>query len=118
MTTEGGEEQPPLDGPEFEDIVDEVRIGTNVEAAVTDATTTTELKVSIPEKQEDTRKRLAIGLTAAAVLFGIGYVLAPLYADKEAWEQAQEAFQVVFTAMIGLAGSAVGFYFSTRNSDT
>lgn len=69
----------------------------------------------LDERQEDTRKALAIGLSAATLLIGLIYLLVPLWAGAEKWDRASSPFQVVFTAIVGLTGSAIGYYFSSRN---
>jgi hypothetical protein len=62
-----------------------------------------------------TRLALAGGLLAilGVLTLGTGWFVAN-YPDKE---KAIEAFlQLVFTPLIGLVGSVVGFYFGTRSS--
>ncbi|EID78269.1 MULTISPECIES: hypothetical protein [Rhodococcus] len=92
--------------------VDEVNVGT------TDPRVTEQPEVTIrrlDERQEDTRKALAIGLSVATFLVGLIYLLVPLWAGTDKWDRASSPFQVVFTAMVGLTGSAIGYYFSSRN---
>nr|WP_240918880.1 hypothetical protein [Rhodococcus sp. 14C212] len=96
----------------------EVRLGPDVEADVTSdnlAVTQSELTVSIGHQQEKTRKLLAFGMAAATVLVGVAYFLVPLWAGTQKWERAEPAFQVVFTALVGFTGSAITFYFTTRD---
>ncbi|MFD7011444.1 hypothetical protein [Rhodococcus jostii] len=84
--------------------VDEVNVGS------TDPQVTEQPEVTIrrlDERQEDTRKALAIGLSVATFLVGLIYLLVPLWAGADKWDRASSPFQVVFTAMVGLTGSAM-----------
>ena len=92
--------------------VDEVNVGSS------DPQVAAQPEVTIhrlDERQEDTRKALAIGLSVATFLVGLIYLLVPLWAGADKWDRASSPFQVVFTAMVGLTGSAIGYYFSSRN---
>ena len=92
--------------------VDEVNVGS------TDPQVTEQPEIIIrrlDDRQEDTRKALAIGLSVATFLVGLIYLLAPLWVGADKWDRASSPFQVVFTAMVGLTGSAIGYYFSSRN---
>ncbi|MFC9839847.1 hypothetical protein ACFVKB_39625 [Rhodococcus sp. NPDC127530] len=91
--------------------VDEVNVGT-ADPQVTEQPEVTIRRLD--ERQEDTRKALAIGLSVATFLVGLIYLLVPLWAGADKWDRASSPFQVVFTAMVGLTGSAIGYYFSSR----
>ncbi|PBC47233.1 hypothetical protein [Rhodococcus sp. ACPA1] len=114
MTEPDGPTVPAEDGVTARDdtTVDEVNVGS------TDPQVTEQPEVTIrrlDERQEDTRKALAIGLSIATFLVGLIYLLVPLWAGADKWDRASSPFQVVFTAMVGLTGSAIGYYFSSRN---
>jgi hypothetical protein len=68
----------------------------------------------IAEKQEDTRGRIAVGLT-----FILGFILfstLAVAAFTGRWEESIEFLKFVLPAVVGLLGSALGFYFGTRPS--
>ncbi|TQC47005.1 hypothetical protein EEB14_22720 [Rhodococcus sp. WS4] len=92
--------------------VDEVRITEDIPVSVYE--TTTDAKVGMAVRQEGTREWLALTLTLTTIAFGVAYVWAPMFVDEFDWERARDSFQVVFTTMVGLAGTAIGYYFSER----
>jgi putative Mn2+ efflux pump MntP len=74
-------------------------------------------KRTVPERQEDTRKLLAIGFSIATFAVGVAYIFVPVWAHNDSWDRAGSAFQTVFTAMVGITGTAIGYYFSTSQHD-
>jgi len=72
-----------------------------------------EIGPSLELRQEWTRSWLAlilVALLAAVVLLPLLFV----YLDR--WDPVKEWFQAALPAIVGLVGSAMGFYFGTRNT--
>lgn len=61
------------------------------------------------------RPSLVIGIPVATVLIGFAYLAASLWVDKDTWDRASSAYQVVFTVMVGLTGCVMGYYFGTKS---
>ncbi len=71
-------------------------------------------KSEVARKREDIRAWLAGALTGLFVAEVIATFLVALLAGGQAWGQVQELFQDTFTALVGLVGSVVGFYFGSQ----
>lgn len=69
--------------------------------------------VPIAHKREDTRRFLAIGL---AVLLGVvGILLIALTADKDlSYNEAKDLALAIYSPIVVLAGTALGFYFGVQ----
>lgn len=101
----------PEPGPVVEPPRERVDLGLNEPEVETAAEAG--IRVDPMEKQrEKTRRWLASGIFSAAVGVGIFYAIASMILDSEDWKQASGVFNTVFTALVGLAGTAVGYYFS------
>jgi hypothetical protein len=71
-------------------------------------------KATIPEKQEDARRTLAIALV---VIFGIeviGAMLALWFCKPPMIDSIKEVLTLILGPTVALVGSATGFYFGTR----
>lgn len=70
----------------------------------------------IQEKREDTRRYLAIGL--AVLLAVVGLLLIALTADNDlTLEQAKDLALTVYSPIVVLAGTALGFYFGVHQNE-
>jgi hypothetical protein len=71
--------------------------------------------VPIPEKREHTRRHLAIGLT---VLLGfVGLLLIALTAAHAlSLEEAKDLALAIYSPIVVLASTALGFYFGTHQN--
>lgn len=65
--------------------------------------------------REGTRRWLAAGFSIGTLGLGLLYVFSSLNADEWDWAQAGGALNTVFTAAVGLTGSVVGYYFSSKD---
>lgn len=72
---------------------------------------------SLADKRENVRGKLAQGLTLllAVVVLGAGAVLV---AAPDRLEVMSEFLKIVFTPLVGLVGSAIGFYFGSRADES
>jgi len=66
---------------------------------------------TISEKREDTRKLIAIWLLLGLVLVSFAWAAVGVWGDQDAVANAGEALDKIFTGLLGLTGTAVGFYF-------
>lgn len=65
----------------------------------------------IPEKQEDARKLISLALLVGLGLVSVGWTLVGILGDKGDIATAGAALDKIFTGILGLTGTAVGFYF-------
>ena len=75
-----------------------------------DTATTGTKKVS----RESTRSNIAYTLLAILVLTSAGWVVVGIFAPES---QANGAFDKIFTGILGLAGTVVGFYFGSASQE-
>jgi hypothetical protein len=66
---------------------------------------------TISEKREDTRKLMAIGLLLGLALVAFAWAAVGVWGDQDAVTNAGDALDKIFTGILGLTGTAVGFYF-------
>jgi hypothetical protein len=66
---------------------------------------------TISEKREDTRKLIAIWLLVGLVLVSFAWAAVGVWGDQDAVVNAGDALDKIFTGILGLTGTAVGFYF-------
>lgn len=100
---------PPAEGDKI--VLDSRTLGLNDSNVVTQP----EIEVDpIELRREGIRRYLAIGFAAVTALAGLGYVLAAILISESKWQQASGALNTVFTALVGLTGGIVGFYFSSK----
>lgn len=66
---------------------------------------------TIAQQREDTRKVMAIALLVGLGLVVVGWTLTSLWADSGDVVVVTDTFRTVFTGMLGLTGTVVGFYF-------
>lgn len=69
-------------------------------------------EANLTKHREDTRRWLAVAIMAATVILAVLYGIAALWASEEAWTRAEGPTNAIFTAFVGLAGSAIGYYFA------
>lgn len=67
--------------------------------------------LTLGRRQELVREGLSLSLL---MLLGVVVVLAFLKVGTKAWPDAKEFLDVVVPALIGLLGTAMGFYFGSR----
>jgi hypothetical protein len=66
---------------------------------------------TISEKREDTRKLIAIWLLVGLALVSLAWAAVGVFGDEDAVTNAGDALDKIFTGILGLTGTAVGFYF-------
>jgi hypothetical protein len=71
----------------------------------------TPVEETISEKREDTRKLIAIWLLVGLVLVSFAWAAVGVWGDADAVANAGDALDKIFTGILGLTGTAVGFYF-------
>lgn len=71
-------------------------------------------KSEVARKREDIRAWLAGTLTGLFVTLIVATFLVALFGTEQAWSQIQELFRDIFTALVALVGSVVGFYFGSQ----
>jgi hypothetical protein len=71
----------------------------------------TPVEETISEKREDTRKLIAIWLLVGLALVSFAWAAVGFWGDQDASANAGNALDKIFTGILGLTGTAVGFYF-------
>jgi hypothetical protein len=66
---------------------------------------------TIQEKREDTRKLIAIWLLVGLAIISFAWAAVGVWGDQAAVANAGDALDKIFTGILGLTGTAVGFYF-------
>jgi hypothetical protein len=66
---------------------------------------------TISEKREDTRKLIAIWLLVGLAIVSFAWAAVGVWGDQDAVTNAGDALDKIFTGILGLTGTAVGFYF-------
>lgn len=56
------------------------------------------------------RTRITWAILAAFAVSAVGMALASTLLPPEVWSRAATSYNVIFTVLTGLAGSAIGFY--------
>ncbi len=71
-------------------------------------------EIRVEQARESIRKWLAIGFALTTAVAAAGYGLASIFVPEDRWQQASGPLGTIFTALVGLTGGIVGFYFSSR----
>lgn len=72
---------------------------------------------TIAQKREDTRKLMAMALLVALATVSIAWLAVGVWGDKGDVRNAGDALDKIFTGILGLTGTAVGFYFGVGTSE-
>lgn len=73
---------------------------------------------TIDSKREDTRKRIAFALLGLLSAVAIAWVLIAVLTDIEATSPVVPALDKIFSGVLALTGTAVGFYFGASSTAT
>lgn len=129
-TTGAGATDPPRDLPEVDGTVDYVFDGDGTGATTFAETAVRERRYDIARQQESTRSQIAgwlIGILAG--LLGATYVVVFGVVALVVWKgsppalpdtvvQLKTLMEPILTALVGLIGSVIGFYFGTKTTET
>lgn len=73
---------------------------------------------TIAERQEDTRRAVAMSLLVGLGLIVVAWTAIGIWADASTASTASEALRTAFTGILGLAATVVGFYFGGATKGT
>lgn len=73
--------------------------------------------LEMERRREDARLWLSLGLLSLLVGLALAYPICAAFVPAGRWPQVAPQLTGTFTAVVGLAGTAFGFYFSSRDGN-
>ncbi len=73
--------------------------------------------LSVARSQERTRRYIAYGLLGLLVVLSLAGVIA-MFIDSLELQRVKDVMGIIFTSVVGLVGSVVGFYFGARTAES